>query len=82
LNRFNSNFNGKSLTQQQSAILADIVKNIHTKLEDVVLMLKQARQGIMATVKTINDGQNVLTKWFPEYLEKNTLNLSVLKNKK
>jgi hypothetical protein len=46
-------------------------------------MLKQARQGIIGDGKDYKlDGQNVLTKWFPEYLEKNTLNLSVLKNKK
>jgi ribosome-associated translation inhibitor RaiA len=74
LNRFNSNFNvGKSLTQQQSAILAaDIVEKYpYETIEDVVLMLKQARQGIIGDGKDYKlDGQNVLTKWFPEYLEK------------
>lgn len=74
LNRFNSNFNvGKSLTQQQSALLAaDIVeKYSYETIEDVVLMLKQVRQGILGDGKDYKvDGQNVLAKWFPEYLEK------------
>jgi hypothetical protein len=44
-------------------------------------MLKQARQGIIGDGKDYKlDGQNVLTKWFPEYLEK-ILNLSVLKTR-
>jgi polyphosphate kinase len=52
LNRFNSNV-GKSLTQQQSAILAaDIVEKYpYETIEDVVLMLKQARQGIIGDGK-------------------------------
>jgi hypothetical protein len=74
LNRFNSNFNvGKSLTQQQSALLAaDIVEKYpYETIEDVVLMLKQVRQGILGDGKDYKlDGQNVLAKWFPEYLEK------------
>lgn len=74
LNRFNSNFNfGKSLSQTQSAILAaDIVEKYpYETIEDVVLMLKQVRQGIIGDGKDYKlDGQNVLSKWFPEYLEK------------
>lgn len=74
LNRFNANFNvGKSLTQQQSALLAsDIVEKYpYETIEDVVLMLKQVRQGILGDGKDYKvDGQNVLAKWFPEYLEK------------
>lgn len=74
LNRFNTNFNvGKSLTQTQAAILAaDIVEKYpYETIEDVVLMLKQVRQGILGDGKDYKlDGQNVLAKWFPEYLDK------------
>ena len=74
LNRFNANFNvGKSLTQQQAALLAsDIVEKYpYETIEDVVLMLKQVRQGILGDGKDYKlDGQNVLAKWFPEYLDK------------
>ena len=74
LNRFNANFNvGKSLTQQQSALLAsDIVEKYpYETIEDVVLMLKQVRQGIIGDGKDYKlDGQNVMQKWFPEYLDK------------
>ena len=74
INRFNSNFNvGKSLTQTQSALLAsDIVEKYpYETIEDVVLMLKQVRQGIIGDGKDYKlDGQNVLSKWFPEYLDK------------
>lgn len=74
LNRFNLHFNfGKSLSNQQSAILAsDIVEKYpYETIEDVVLMLKQVRQGIIGDGKDYKlDGQNVMTKWFPEYLDK------------
>lgn len=74
INRFNSNFNvGKSLTQTQSAILAsDIVEKYpYETIEDIVLMLKQVRQGIIGDGKDYKlDGQNVLSKWMPEYLDK------------
>ena len=73
LNRFNASFNvGKSLTQQQSAMLAsDIVEKYpYETIEDVVLMLKQVRQGIIGDGKDYKlDGQNVLAKWFPQYLD-------------
>lgn len=73
LNRFNSSFNfGKSLSTQQSAILAsDIVERFKNEtIEDVVLMLKQVRQGVIGDGKDYKlDGQNVMTKWFPQYLE-------------
>jgi hypothetical protein len=73
INRFNSNFNvGKSLTQTQSALLAaDIVEKYpYETIEDVVLMLKQVRQGIIGDGKDYKlDGQNVMVKWFPEYIE-------------
>lgn len=74
INRFNANFNfGKSLTSQQSAILAsDIVEKYpYETIEDIVLMFKQVRQGIIGDGKDFKlDGQNVLTKWMPEYLDK------------
>jgi hypothetical protein len=74
INRFNANFNfGKSLTTQQSAILAsDIVEKYpYETIEDIVLMFKQVRQGIIGDGKDFKlDGQNVLTKWMPEYLDK------------
>ncbi len=74
LDRFNSNFNvGKSLTLQQSALLAsDIVEKYpYETIEDIVLMLKQVRQGILGDGKDYKiDGQNVLAKWMPEYLDK------------
>jgi len=74
LNRFNSTFNvGKSLSATQSATLAsDIVEKYpYETIEDVVLMLKQVRQGIIGDGKDFKlDGQNVLAKWFPEYLDK------------
>lgn len=74
INRFNTNFNvGKKLTIEQSALLAsDIVEKYpYETIEDVVLMLKMVRQGIIGDGKDYKlDGQNVMTKWFPEYLEK------------
>jgi hypothetical protein len=83
LNRFNSNFNvGKSLSQTQSALLAsDIVEKYpYETIEDVVLMLKQVRQGIIGDGKDYKlDGQNVLAKWFPEYLEKKYIEFERLK---
>lgn len=73
LNRFNSNFNvGKSLTNTQSAIIAsDIVEKYpYETLEDIVLMLKQVRQGIIGDGKDFKlDGQNILAKWLPQYLD-------------
>lgn len=74
LNRFNASFNfGKTLSSEQSAMLAsDIVEKYpYETIEDVVLMLKQVRQGIIGDGKDYKlDGQNVLTKWFPEYLDR------------
>lgn len=74
LNRFNASFNvGKSLTSQQSALLAsDIVEKYpYETIEDIVLMLKQVRQGIIGDGKDYKlDGQNVMAKWMPEYLDK------------
>lgn len=85
INRFNSNFNvGKSLTQTQSAVLAsDIVEKYpYETIEDVVLMLKQVRQGIIGDGKDYKlDGQNVLSKWFPEYLDKKYSELERQHNK-
>jgi len=83
LNRFNANFNvGKSLSQTQSALLAaDIVnKYPYETIEDVVLMLKQVRQGVLGDGKDYKlDGQNVLAKWFPEYLDKKYIEFERIK---
>lgn len=73
LNRFNSNFNvGKSLTPTQAATIAsDIVEKYpYETIEDIVLMLKQVRQGIIGDGKDFKlDGQNILAKWLPQYLD-------------
>lgn len=86
LNRFNSNFNvGKSLSQTQSALLAsDIVEKYpYETIEDIVLMLKQVRQGIIGDGKDYKlDGQNVLAKWMPEYLEKKYIEFERLEKNK
>jgi hypothetical protein len=74
INRFNSNFNvGRSITPQQGALIAsDITEKFpHETIEDIVLMLKQVRQGIIGDGKDFKlDGQNILAKWMPEYLDK------------
>jgi hypothetical protein len=73
INRFNSNFNvGKSLSDIQSAILAyDIIEKYpYETIEDIVLMLKMVRQGSIGDGKDYKlDGQNVMTKWFPQYMD-------------
>lgn len=85
LKRFNSSFNvGKSLNDNQAALLAsDIVEKYpYETIEDIVLMLKQVRQGIIGDGKDYKvDGQNVLAKWFPEYLEKKYQELERIKKK-
>lgn len=74
INRFNSNFNvGRTITPQQGALIAsDITEKFpHETIEDIVLMLKQVRQGIIGDGKDFKlDGQNILAKWMPEYLDK------------
>lgn len=73
INRFASSFNvGKTITESQSVQLAaDIVEKYpYETIEDVVLMFKQVRQGIIGDGKDFKlDGQNVLSKWFPNYLD-------------
>lgn len=75
LNRFSANFNvGKTLTAQQSAMIAaDIIEKYpYETLEDIVLMLKMARQGVIGDGKDYKlDGQNILGKgkWMDQYLE-------------
>ena len=45
-------------------------------------MLKQVRQGIIGDGKDYKvDGQNVLAKWFPEYLEKKYIEFERIKKK-
>lgn len=73
LTRCSENFNvGKNLTQEQALMLSldlfEIFK--YETLEDVVLMLKYARQGKIGDGKAYNlDGQTVMHKWVPQYLE-------------
>lgn len=79
LNRFNATFNvGKSLTMTQAALLAsDIVEKYpYETIEDIVLLLKHVRQGHIGDGKDYKlDGQNFMTKWLPEYLDKKYLEL-------
>jgi radical SAM superfamily enzyme YgiQ (UPF0313 family) len=74
LNRFNENLNvGRSITKAQSAqIAADIIEKYpYETIEDIVLMLKYVRQGIIGDGKDFKvDGQNIMAKWMPEYLDK------------
>lgn len=74
LMRFSDSFNvGKNLTSSQAPMIAvDIMEKYpYETIEDVVLMLKQVRQGSIGDGKDFKlDGQNVLAKWFPEYLDK------------
>jgi hypothetical protein len=74
LNRFNDNLNvGRSITKAQSAqIASDILEKYpYETIEDIVLMLKYVRQGIIGDGKDFKvDGQNVMAKWMPEYLDK------------
>lgn len=75
LERFNDNFNvARSLTQSQATIIAyDIIEKYpHETLEDVVLMLKMVRQGVIGDGKDYKlDGQNILgkDKWMDQYLD-------------
>lgn len=86
LKRFNSTFNvGKSLTDQQAALLAsDIVEKYpYETIEDIVLMLKQVRQGVIGDGKDFKlDGQNILAKWMPEYLDKKYIEVERQNQKK
>jgi len=73
LMRFSESFNvGKNITNSQAPLIAvDIIEKYpYETIEDVVLLLKQVRQGIIGDGKDYKlDGQNILNKWFPEYLE-------------
>jgi hypothetical protein len=74
LMRFSESFNvGKNITTGQAPLIAiDIIEKYpYETIEDVVLMLKQVRQGIIGDGKDYKlDGQNILNKWFPEYLDR------------
>jgi len=73
LMRFSDNFNvSKKLTAAQAPLIAiDIIEKYpYETIEDIILMLKQVRQGIIGDGKDYKlDGQNILNKWFPEYLD-------------
>lgn len=67
----NFNMNGK-FNDVQAAILANDLYEIfgYETLEDVVLMFKLARQGKIGDGRDFKlDGQTVLHKWVPSYLE-------------
>jgi hypothetical protein len=72
--RLNEHFNvGKKFTPLQSVTIAfDIIERYpHETMEDIVLMLKWVRQGVIGDGKDFKiDSQTVFHKWFPEYLEK------------
>lgn len=72
--RFSESFNvGKKLTAGQAPLIAiDIIEKYpYETIEDILLMLKQVRQGIIGDGKDYKlDGQNILNKWMPEYLER------------
>lgn len=75
LMRFSQGFNvGKNITSSQASMIAiDIMEKYpYETIEDVLLMLKQVRQGIIGDGKDYKvDGQNVLgkDKWFDQYLD-------------
>lgn len=83
LMRFSESFNvGKNISNTQAPLIAiDIIEKYpYETIEDVVLMLKQVRQGIIGDGKDYKlDGQNILNKWFPEYLEKKYMEFERLK---
>jgi hypothetical protein len=72
--RFSESFNvGKKLTTGQAPLIAiDLIEKYpYETIEDILLMLKQVRQGILGDGKDFKlDGQNILNKWMPEYLDK------------
>jgi len=74
LMRFSESFNvGKNISNTQAPLIAiDIIEKYPFEtIEDIVLLLKQVRQGIIGDGKDYKlDGQNILNKWFPEYLDK------------
>lgn len=71
--RLSEQFNvGQKFSPTQASILAMDLTEIfsHETLEDVVLMYKMARQGKIGQGADYKlDGQTVLKKWVPEYLE-------------
>lgn len=70
--RLSDNFNVKQkFTDNQALMLALDLSEIfdYETLEDVVLMLKLARQGKIGSTEYKLDGQTILHKWVPEYLE-------------
>jgi hypothetical protein len=74
LMRFSKNFNvGKNITDGQAPLIAiDIIEKYpYETIEDVFLCLKQARQGIIGDGKDYKlDGQTILAKLLPEYLDR------------
>lgn len=83
--RFSEGFNvGKNITSSQASMIAvDIMEKYpYETIEDVLLMFKQVRQGIIGDGKDYKlDGQNVFTKWFPEYLDKKYAEVELMNKK-
>lgn len=73
IQRLSNNFNvGKKLDPTQASILALDLFEIfsYESLEDVMMMFKLARQGKIGDGRDYKlDGQTVLHKWVPAYLE-------------
>lgn len=70
--RLSDSFNVKQkFTDEQASMLAlDLSEVFHYEtLEDVVMMYKYARQGKIGSNEYKLDGQTVMQKWVPEYLE-------------
>jgi len=70
--RLSDNFNVKQkFTEEQASIMALDLSEIfaYETLEDVVLMFKLARQGKIGGTEYKLDGQTVMQKWVPQYLE-------------
>lgn len=70
--RLSDSFNVKQkFTDEQASMLAlDLAEVLHYEtLEDVVMMYKYARQGKIGSNEYKLDGQTVMQKWVPEYLE-------------
>lgn len=74
--RLSDHFNVKQkFTDIQASTLALDLTEIfgYETLEDVVMMLKLARQGKIGNTEYKLDGQTVLHKWVPEYLERKAI---------
>jgi hypothetical protein len=85
--RFSEGFNvGKNITSTQASMIAiDIMEKYpYETIEDILLMLKQVRQGMIGDGKDYKvDGQNILgkDKWMDQYLDKKYAEVEILNKK-